>query len=145
MDWLQRIPWRALGRWWAVGLAFTALGTGAMYVATDVVHLPLLAGTLICSEILMLVRFLINDRWVFGHRRPTWLRLWQFHVASAGGSVIWLIAANGLPRFGVHYLIASLVGTACSVCVSMLLNFLWIWRDKKTAAPASGAVAEEGS
>jgi putative flippase GtrA len=145
MEWTQRIPWRALGRWWAVGLVFTVAGTGAMYVAKDVVHLPLFAATLISSELLMLVRFVVNDRWVFGNARPTWRRLWQFHVASAGGAAVWLIVANGLPRFGVHYLIASLIGTACSVCLSMVSNFLWVWREGKAPATAAKAVAEEGS
>jgi len=134
MSWRQRIPWRSLGRWWVVGLSFTAAGVGIMYLLTSVLHLPLLAGTTLCAESTIVLRFLVNDRWVFGHRHPTWTRLWQFHLASAGGGAVWWLTANALPRFGVHYLIASLAGTACSVGFSMITNFLWIWRERKQSA-----------
>jgi putative flippase GtrA len=92
--------------------------------------MPLIAGTALGAEATLLSRFLVNDRWVFGYRRPTWTRLWQFHVASAGGGVIWWTVANVLPQFGVHYLLAALAGTACSVIFSMATNFLWIWRTR---------------
>ena len=128
MNWLQRVPWRSLGRWWIVGLAFLVIGTGILYAFVDVFHLPQNAGLLAASEVTLLIRFLVNDRWVFGHRRPTWRRLWQFHVAGAGGFTIWWIATISLTHFGVYYLIASAAGSACSVFFSMLTNFVWIWR-----------------
>jgi putative flippase GtrA len=125
---LQRLPLRSLGRWLIVGLGFTAIGTGVLYVFTGLLHLSLVVGTLISAELTLLVRFLINDSWVFGHARPTWKRLWQFHVASAGGSAIWFVVSNALPRFGLHYLLASIVGAACSMSFSIMTNFFWIWR-----------------
>jgi putative flippase GtrA len=137
---LARIPWQSIGRWWIVGLGFTAGGLGVLYLLKDVLHWPLWVGTAIGSEVIMLLRFLANDRWVFGHRRPSWKRLWQFHVASAGGSLIWWVVANVLPRFGVYYLIAALAGTGCSVLFSMATNFLWIWSGHgRTAVPAPAA------
>jgi putative flippase GtrA len=144
MDWLKKLRLRSLGRWWAVGLAFTAGGIGLMYIMVSVLHFSVLAATTFNFEVPMLLRFLINDRWVFGHRRPTWSRLWQFHLASAGGAIVWWIVANLLPRFGVNYLIASLVGTACSVCFSMGTNFLWIWRGRgeNTVKPVTEAAGE---
>ena len=142
MEWRQKIPWRALGRWWIVGLAFTAGGTGVLYVFKGILRLPLLAATSSAAELTIVLRFLINDRWVFRHARPTWTRLWQFHVASAGGGAVWWVVANILPRFGVHYLIASLAGTACSVGCNMLTNFLWIWRGRR---PPTGDLPELAS
>ena len=115
MDWLQRLPWRSLARWWIVGLAFYGGGLGALYLFQDILALPLMLGTLLAAEFTTLLRFFVNDRWVFGHRRPTWLRLWQYHVAGAGGFVVWWTIANLLPRFGIHYLVASTLGTGCSV------------------------------
>jgi len=135
------MPWRSLGRWWIVGLSFTVGGLGIMYVLIDLLRLTLLAGTTFCAEFTIVLRFLVNDRWVFGHARPTWTRLWQYHIASAGGFVIWWVIANALPRFGVHYLIASVAGTACSVGFSMFTNFLWIWRDRRRTGEASVPVA----
>ena len=129
-QWMERVPWRALARWWIVGLAFTGGGLLVLYVLRDLLHLPLMVATTGGAEAVLLLRFLINDRWVFGTRRPTWTRLWQFHVASAGGGAIWWIVANVLPRFGVHYLLAATAGTACSVVFSMGTNFFWIWRGR---------------
>jgi len=117
-------------RWWIVGLAFTGGALVVLYVLRDLLHLPLIVATSAGAEAMLVLRFLINDRWVFGHRRPTWIRLWQFHLASAGGGAIWWIVANLLPRYGVHYLIAAIAGTACSVLFSMATNFLWIWRKR---------------
>jgi len=131
VEWLHGISWRRLARWWIVGLAFYAGGLGVLYLVIDGLRLPLLTGTLLTGEVTVLLRFLVNDRWVFGHRVPTWTRLWQFHIASAGGAAIWWMVSNALPRFGVHYLIASTAGTACSVFLSMFTNFLWVWRGRR--------------
>jgi putative flippase GtrA len=133
MQWLQQLPWASLGRWWIVGLAFHIVGLGALYVFKEVLNLPLMVLTLMAAECTLLVRFLVNDRWVFGHRCPTWSRLWQYHAASAGGAAIWWSVSNLLPRFGIHYLIAATIGTGCSVFFSMFTNFLWIWRQGKKA------------
>jgi putative flippase GtrA len=138
MTWLQKVPWRSLGRWLIVGLAFLGVGTALLYVAVDLLHMPLVVATLVSAEVTLLIRFLINDRWVFGFRFPTWKRLWQFHVAGAGGFGIWWVVTNALPRFGVHYLIASAAGSASSMFLSILTNFLWIWRK-----PAEKAVPTE--
>jgi putative flippase GtrA len=109
-------------------LGFYGVGLGTLYVFKDILKLPLMVGTMMAAEGTLLVRFLINDRWVFGHPRPTWARLWQYHAASAGGAAIWWIVSNLLPRFGVHYLIAATIGTGCSAFFSMFTNFLWVWR-----------------
>jgi putative flippase GtrA len=133
---MERMPWRSLARWWIVGLAFTGGGLVVLYVLRDILRLSLIVATTAGAEATLLLRFLINDRWVFGHRRPTLTRLWQFHVASAGGGAIWWIVANLLPRFGIHYLLAAIAGTACSVMFSMATNFLWIWRKRDTQRAA---------
>jgi putative flippase GtrA len=129
---MERVPWRALGRWWIVGLAFTGGGLLVLYLLRDALHLPLIVATTAGGETTLLLRFLINDHWVFGHRRPTWKRLWQFHVAGAAGGAVWWVVANVLPRFGVNYLLAATAGTACSVVFSMATNFLWVWRSPDT-------------
>jgi putative flippase GtrA len=99
--------------------------------------MPLMIGTLLSAEITLVLRFFVNDRWVFHYPRPSWIRLWQFHVASAGGGTVWWIVSNTLPRFGVHYLIAATVGSACSVFFGMTSNFLWVWRKRREKSAAS--------
>jgi putative flippase GtrA len=139
LGWVERLPWIALCRWWAVGLSFYLAGLCMLYVSMDVARMPLLGGTLLVAEVTTIVRYAINDRWVFGEQRLSWSRLWQFHVANVGGFTIWWVATNILARSGVHYLLASTAGTACSVLFSMLTNFLWIWRKKPPETPTGDA------
>lgn len=127
----DRVPWRTLGRWWIVGLGFYAVGLGILYFVTDRLRMPLMFGTLVASEVTLVLRFFINDRWVFKHQRPTWMRLGQFHVASAGGGAVWWVVSNTLPRFGIHYLIAATIGNVCAVFFGMTSNFLWVWRKRR--------------
>ncbi len=140
MNWMQRLPWRTLARWLIVGVVFLVVGTTLLYIAVDRLHMPLKLGTLFSAELTLLIRYFINDRWVFGHRFPTWMRLWQFHVAGAGGFAIWWTVANALPHFGVHYLLASAAGSASSMSLSIITNFLWIWR--QPSAPAEVSVGD---
>lgn len=127
---------KSLTRWLAVGFVFLAWGLGVLYLLKDRLGLPLMAATLVTAETGSLLRFLVNDRWVFGRRRSTWRRLWQYHVANAGSFVIWWGVSNALPPLGVHYLLAAVAATACSVGFSLLTNFLWIWRRRRPGSPS---------
>jgi len=142
MDWLKKLPLRSLGRWWLVGLAFYAIGLGMLYAVVELMRIPLWAGTLLTAEITTILRFGVYDRWVFRHPRPTWKRFWQFHAACAGGAAIWFATANVLPRWGVHYLLASTAGTGCSVVFSMFAHYLWIWRKRAADSQAENAARE---
>jgi len=131
-------------RWWIVGIIFLGLTIPALYLLHDVLALPLPVATLLASEILTVIRFGVNDRWVFGNLRPTWRRLIEYHAAVISSSIIWWAVTNVLPLFGVHYLIASLFGTAASVGWSMVTNFLWVWRPKTSGtSTAAGPVLLE--
>ena len=112
-----------------MGMLFYVFATGILYLLVDRLRVPLLWSTLCAAEFTAIVRFFVNDRWVFRERRPTWNRFWKFHIGNAAGFAIWWVAANALPRFGVHYLIASTAGTALSMLSTLATNFLWIWRD----------------
>ncbi|MDB9315156.1 GtrA family protein [Spirulina sp. CS-785/01] len=118
-------------RWWIVGLFFTGINIPLLYVFKEWFVFNLFIATFLASEIGTICRFFVNDRWVFGHPRPTWKRLWQYHVAISSSFVIWYSAANYLPRLGIHYLIAAILATCLSVGWSMITNFLWIWRKKQ--------------
>src|SRR5438132_2982251 len=107
---LQEICRHTMVRWWLVGLFFIGIGVAILYAFVDVLKLPLVLGSIIGAEVGTLLRFLVNDRWVFGHRFPTWKRLWQYHVANASGFVIWWGATNLLPHWGIHYLLATIAG-----------------------------------
>ena len=124
---------KSIARWWVVGFLFTGWSTCVLYLVISRWHWSVPVGSFATAEVGTVLRFAVNDRWVFGYPRPTLRRLWQYHVANAGGFVIWWSVCNVLPSFGIHYLIASVLATCCSVAFSMLTNFLWIWRRKRSA------------
>lgn len=125
---LQKIVTPQLLRWFVVGAAFAAAGLALIKAMAGVLGWPYPLATLLSGEICTIFRFLVVDRWVFGHARPTMKRLWQYHLANAVGFAIWWCAANGLKLAGVHYLLASVLAMFFSVGFSALSNFLWIWR-----------------
>jgi putative flippase GtrA len=104
------------------------VGVGLLKILAGVLAWPYAIATFCAGEICTLLRFLMVDRWVFSHQRPTWKRLWQYHLANVVGFAVWWSAANLLKSVGVHYLIASVLAMFFSVGFSMLSNFLWIWR-----------------
>lgn len=134
---LRKLVTPAVLRWLAVGFFFAAVGIGLIKLMAGILGWPYFAATLCAGEIGTILRFFAVDRWVFGHRRPTWKRLGQYHVANALGFGVWWGAANVLQAIGVQYLLASILAMGFSVGFNLLSNFLWIWR-KSSVRPAPG-------
>lgn len=131
-------------RWFAVGVFFTGFNFPVLYLLQQKLLLPNQAAILIASELSLIVRFFVNDRWVFGQTRPTWKRFGQYHVATASSSLIWngaAIAADALLTWQLaatlpgwlRLQLAALIGTCCSFGWSMFTNFFWVWRQPKSA------------
>jgi len=119
-------------RWWIVGFAFLGVNLALLYVFVDLLGMPVLIATLIAAEAGLLVRFVVNDRWVFRQSQITLQRLWQYHLAMAGSFAVWWITTNVVVFFGGHYMIATIVGMACSILMSIVTNFFWIWTRSKS-------------
>ena len=119
-------------RWFVVGATFSAAGLGLIKLFAGIWLWPYALATFCSAELCTLLRFLAVDRWVFGHVRPTWKRLWQYHVANAAGFGIWWTTANGLNAVGVHYILAAILAMFFSVGFNLLSNFFWIWRKRGT-------------
>jgi putative flippase GtrA len=111
-----------------VGGLFAALTVPGLYVSREILGLPLVLASLLTWEVGTVLRFGITDRWVFRQRRPTWERFFQYHAAAGSSFLIWWVGTNLMPRWGIHYLLASILATGCSVTWSLLTNYLWVWR-----------------
>jgi putative flippase GtrA len=122
-----------LARWLFAGLVFMGLNTVFLKVLIGWLGLGPMIGTLCAGELSTLLRYVINDRWVFGHRQLSWRRLGQYHVASAGALALWWVATNVLISMGINYLIAGILAIAFSTGFSMASNFYWIWRKQHPA------------
>lgn len=145
---LKAFSQNSVVRWWIVGLFFTFANIPLLYFLDKILpipnwlawilrserpyRLPSWLSLVLASELIMIVRFFVNDRWVFGYLFPTWQRLWQYHIANLGSFLIWFISSVLLRyAFSIDIVLAGLIGTVFSVGFSMVTNFLWIWKPKK--------------
>lgn len=114
-----------------LGVAAVGAEIGLIGALYEGLRLPLWLASALAAEALILLRFAIADRWVFGHRRPTLGRLGRYQSASLGALVVsWLVLNGSAARLGVSYVLATLLGTGAAFAWSLLTNFLWVWKPK---------------
>jgi putative flippase GtrA len=125
---LRSIDTRRVAGWTVLGLGAAAAELGLLRVLYEGLTLPLPLATALAAEALIVVKFLIADHWVFGHRRPNLDRLLRYHGACGGALAVYWVVINLLAGgLGVPYTIAFILGTAGSFVWSLLSNFLWVW------------------
>jgi len=128
---------RRVATWIAFGLTASLLELGLLRTLYESLQWPLPVATAVAAEVLIIFKFLMNDRFVFGHPWPTlprlagwwwWWRLAKYQGASAGALVVYWLAINALSLLaGVPYVPAFVVSTAAAFTWSLLTNFLWVW------------------
>jgi len=124
-------------RWLLAGLIFMGLNTLFLKGFIGWAGLGAGMGTLCAGEVSTLLRYVVNDRWVFGHRRLSLKRLWQYHLANGAALAIWWAATNALISLKINYLLAGILAVAFSTGFSMASNFYWIWRKRSPASRPS--------
>jgi putative flippase GtrA len=126
--------------WFVLGVGAAVAELGLLKVLVEVLVWPLPIATLVAAEVLILGKFFIADRWVFGHPRPTVRRLLKYHGACVGALVVYWLVINGLAALlGLAYEIAFVVGTAASFAWSLLTNFFWVWARSARVASSEKA------
>jgi putative flippase GtrA len=124
-------PVRQLGGWFVLGVVAAVVELGVLAVLKEELLWPLPLATFVAAEALILVKFGIADRWIFGFPRPTWDRLLRYHGACAGALIVYWVVVNALAALlNVPYAIGFLVGTAAAFAWSLATNFLWVWANR---------------
>jgi putative flippase GtrA len=119
---------RRVASWFLIGLTASLVELALLRVLVENLGWSLPLATATAAEILIIVKFLITDRWVFGHPSPTLERLLRYHGASAGAFIVYWLVVNGLGVLvGLPYVAAFVVGTAAAFTWSLMSNFLWVW------------------
>jgi putative flippase GtrA len=119
---------RRIAAWVLVGLAASVLELALLRGLYELLRWPLPLATLVAAETLIILKFLLNDRFVFRHHWPTVPRLMRYHGASAGALAVYWVAINAITLLaGVPYVLAFVVSTAAAFTWSLLTNFLWVW------------------
>lgn len=120
---------RTVVRWWGVCAAFVVFDYTLLYVLIDVAGLSTPPATAIDVAVSTALRYLATDRYVFGQRLSR-RRFGQFVVSSLGALLVWLVVTNGLWALGMHWFLAAVTGSVCSVLLNLVAHFRWIWRSR---------------
>ena len=119
---------RRVASWVLIGLTASLVELALLRLLYEILQWPLPMATATAAEALIVVKFLVADRWVFGHPSPTVERLVRYHGASAGAFVVYWLVVNGLGVLvGLPYVAAFLLGTVAAFAWSLMSNFLWVW------------------
>jgi putative flippase GtrA len=115
-------------RWVLLGVAASLLELALLRGLVEGLDWPLPVATAAAAEVLILGKFLANDRFVFGHPWPDLARLVRYHGASFGALAVYWLVLNALSLFGgLPYVAAFVVGTAAAFSWSLITNFVWVW------------------
>ena len=119
----RRVAW-----WFVLGATASVVELLLLRALIELLQWPLPMATAVAAEVLIIVKFLVADRWVFGHRVPTFGRLVRYHGASAGALAVYWVVINLLGLVvGVPYVAGFILGTGAAFAWSLATNFLWVW------------------
>ncbi len=136
MNWQEAKSWAkswVAFRWLVAGFLVLGVNSVALYLFAGRWGMKVIVATLLSAEFCTLLRFVLNEWWVFGTRHFGWTRIWQYHTANVGAFVVWWFSANLLTRLGLNYLIASAAAVAFSTGFSFVSNVFWVWRKPRPA------------
>ena len=118
---------RLLG-WLAVGLLASVVELLLLRLLHDGLNIGLPIATAAAAEALIVVKFGVSDRWVFGHSWPSMDRALRYHGACAGALLVyWIIINAASAALGVPYVLGFVLATAAAFGWSLATNFLWVW------------------
>ncbi|HEX8967991.1 MAG TPA: GtrA family protein [Chloroflexota bacterium] len=119
---------RRVASWVIVGVTASLVELALLRGLYELAGWPLPFATALAAEILIVAKFVVSDRWVFGYPWPNLRRLARYHGASAGALVAYWLVVNGLGVVvGLPYAVAFIVGTSAAFTWSLATNFLWVW------------------
>lgn len=110
-----------------VGCIGVGINTGALYIFSRWVGLPLAAASALAVELAVIGNYLMNARWTFGSRVTSFRRFAKFNLASLLGlglnvMIVWLVT-----RLGVYFLAANLLGITAGFASNYALSSIWVW------------------
>ena len=115
-----------------VGGSGVFVNMGCFFLLTRYAKLNIEIASPIAIEISILTNFLLNNAWTFRKRNTrvgVASRILRYHlVTGLAGLVNYGILLLLAKVFGIHDLIANLIGIIVGMFINFFLNSLWTWR-----------------
>ena len=119
-------------RFAVVGGSGVLVNMGCLFILTRYAGMRIEFASPVAIEISILTNFFLNNAWTF-RKRDTQIgfggRILRYHLVTAMAGVVnyltLLLLAN---VFGMHDLIANLIGIILGTFINFFLNSLWTWR-----------------
>lgn len=116
-----------LAKFALVGASGAVVNSAVLYALHEWSHLPLLVASVLAVEAAVISNYLLNDRWTFAARNRSLRRFARFNLSSLGGLAVNVLAVSVLSRFGLHFLLANLIGIAAGFAANFALSSTWVW------------------
>lgn len=110
-----------------VGCIGVGVNTGALFVFSRWLNLPLVAASAAAVELAVIGNYLMNARWTFASRVASFRRFAKFNLASLFGLALNVMIVWLLTRAGIYFLAANLLGITAGFTSNYALSSIWVW------------------
>ncbi len=118
-------------RFGVVGLSGMVVNSAILWALVRELHLAVLLGSLLATEVAILSNFLLNDRWTFRgvSERSLMQRMLRFNGVALGGLAITAGMLTALASYThLHLLIANGLAVGAATGWNYVVNSRWTWR-----------------
>jgi dolichol-phosphate mannosyltransferase len=129
---------RRIAKFCLVGLSGVGVATASLWLARDILALPLLVSGIVAHITSVTNNFILNQVWTFADRRDgatpavilgRWLKYSLSTLVAAG---IYLgVLALLTDVLGIHHLLSGLCAIAVATPVNFVASNLWVWRTSR--------------
>lgn len=111
-----------------VGAAGILVNNLVLFLFYDLARFPLLLASPLAVEAAIIHNYVLNNRWTFNQDRLSLMRFVKFNSISLVGMLITVGVMFALvTQFGLHYLVANLLGIGLATISNFGLNLFWTW------------------
>ena len=115
-----------------VGISGVIVNEGLLALFTEIYSLQVPIAGAIAIEASIISNFLLNNFWTWqdSHDKSFLKRLIQYHSVSIIAGLVNYFILIGLTYFGLHHLIANLIGIAFATLINFVINNHWTFAKK---------------
>lgn len=126
LNWIKRKKLKIVN-WLIVGAGLLLLSNILTYIFVDLFFFKFYLASAIAGIISNLMRFVINNYWIFERKNFNIGDFMKFQIGSGFSLITWWLISNSLVEVGVDYILAINLAAVFSTVLNLVINFLWVW------------------